>query len=205
MLRKMLLISLNVLLVVLFMGCGDDDALVVASNSSSFPLELVIVGNENGQVVVNSSNEEVRTEEKLQEIIEIAAREGRTFKTELVMDPLSEKAGCNLQDDIFLAPPRSSLVRMFISDIVVVRDGMAVTLTDLGLSLGLSWQGAWTLACYTMFEYELQKPSCANWPIWYYNAVRAQARLEIYYHSLAFYYWHSPRFRTVNIVIGFLP
>ena len=85
-------------------------------------------------------------------------------------------------------PPRSSTVRIFMSDVTVVGDGVAVTLTDTGLSLGLTWQGAWILACYTMFEYELQDQSCSRWPSWLYQSIRRQVQFEMFYHSLAFYY-----------------
>lgn len=202
--KNVLLVSLGVLLMVLFTGCSDEDSLSTNSISSDSLVSLIVAINESGRIVVSSPDGEIYTGETIQRVIEVAAKEGRAFEVNVANEPFLGQAE-DLLRDFSLAPPRSSLVKIFISDITPVRDGMAVTLTDIGLSFGLSWNSAWTLACYTMFEYELQEPSCANWPSWYYQAVREQVRLELYYHCLAFYYWHSPRFRTVNISIGSLP
>lgn len=206
---KQIAVLLSVFLVVLFLsffiGCSyEDTSSSVDPDSSSQSLVLVVAGNNDGQVKVSSPNGQFYTEKALQEAIKLAAQNGQTLETRIVAQPfLSSSQG---DEPMALpSPPKSSLVKIFISDVTPVREGMAVTLTDVGLGLGLTWQGAWTLACYTMFEYELLERSCANWPSWYYQAIRAQVRLEIYYHSIAFFYWHSPRFQTVNIVFGKLP
>jgi len=203
MLRKILL-ALCVLLVGLFDGCSEQDNIL--SSETNSPLDVVIVYDGKDSIIVVSPVGAVYTEQALEDVVRIAAKENKPFKTSIDIATLNDIGDKPLQTDYQLAaPPKSSLVRIFISDLKVVNDGMAITLTDVGLNLGLSWQGAWTLACYAMFEYELQNPSCSKWPSAFYQAVRAQVRLEIYYHCLAYFYWPSSRFRTVNVVIGSLP
>lgn len=190
---------------VFVIGCSNEDTspISVSPKLSNQSLVLVIDEDNDGQMKISSPNGELYTNESLQEAIKVAAQNAQVLETRI--NTLLFMDNSTSEVLVATAPPRSSLVKTFISDLTSVRDGIAVTLTDVGLGLGLSWQGAWTLACYTMFEYELQNPFCASWPSWYYQAVREQVRLEMYYHSIAFFYWHSPRFRTVNIVFGRLP
>ncbi len=198
------IVVFSLLVLVLFViGCSNEDTSPISPELSNQSLTLVIAKDNDGQVRVSSPNGQLYTEGSLQETIKVAAQNAQVFETKIVAQPFRDNSKSEVL--VATAPPRSSLVRTFISDVTSVRDGIAVTLTDVGLGLGLTWQGAWTLACYTMFEYELQNPFCANWPSWYYQAIREQVRLEMYYHSIAFFYWHSPRFRTVNIVFGKLP
>ncbi|MAG44771.1 hypothetical protein CL633_02675 [bacterium] len=179
-------------LVLLVVGCGEEAVSPVSSVKDNAPLTLIIDQDDNGQVFASSINGQIYTVEDLQEIIKLAAQDGRSLNILQKQQKLFKDLNNHIA--VQLAPPNDPFTRIYISDITLVSGGVRITLTDIGILYGLIWNYADDLADMCIDEY----PGL--------SAHEFQITLEIYYHCwLDYYFGPSDRFRTVNITFGSYP